>query len=947
MPDSEKDDVFEDMADTGGMPPFDRLLSYYEATQRLDPRGSISQIPDRHEHQFQLFLARGQWWSPSSMLTVELEDFPPTFRHALSKRNGGALIIGYPLAITVKDGVRGVFPVGLIGASVSRKGFVLEVTPQSAGVVLNPDWIHQAGSGTAWSAKALAERFDAAEGLAFDEFRERLSDCMATQLSGRLVPDNMVGSIDPGASGIHNAAAIFLPTETSFTGGTAADLGQLARMSESQLKGTALWNLLHDSAAPATAGIVLNPVPLTPNQLEAAELAISGAVTAVTGPSGTGKSQVIVSIIASALARDKTVLFASRNHQAIDAVEERLAELAPEQSIMVHGNDREGDRDTDFARAIADLAGDDTPPFAETTADSLRQLRNKAAARTRAFRDRAAAQHLHCILSEHIERRAEILARVGKREPRSDSLFSRLLRPLQFRRAAPAAEILAPGASLDELDAAIERDQKALAMIAAAEDPIPLCEEIVAGMKELFPALTANALAIDVEDRQKLRAEQKELELSGRINARELSGQVARQVLAYRPVWAVTPLSVPSRVPLVPGIFDYVIFDDAIQCDIATALPLMARAKRAVVVSDPNQPESIPGLGLAQERTLMKAVDLPLQGMGRYAQSRNSLFGFCASRPGTHSVMLRDQFRSAPAIVDYVSDAFYGGRLRAARGVAGLKVPATAKPGIAWTDVRGRVSLDQAGLPRNHEEAKAIAAHLDLLLREQDYQGSIGVITPFNAQVALLKRAIDNDFPRELQERAELKIATVNNFQGGERDVILFSPVAGPGLSQGARAFLIRDKRRFSVAISRARAVAHVFGNLSFARESGIRHLAILADKATNPRVGETTEDVFDSIWERRVDAALRARGLNPTPQYPLAGRYLDFALFGEGKVKLDLEVDGRQWHIDPDCGRKIDDVWRDHQLKSLGWRVRRFWAHELEQDLEGCLDQVERDLAK
>jgi very-short-patch-repair endonuclease len=946
VPDCTEDDVFGDMADTIGQPPFDRLLSYYEATQRADPRGSISQSPDRHEHQFQLFHGTEQWWRPSSMLTIELGDFPPTFRHALSKRNGGALIIGYPLAIMVEDGVREVFPVGLIGASVSRTGFVFQVTPQSADVVLNPDWIRRAGHGTDWSAKALAEQFDAAEGLAFDDFRNRLSDCMAARLSDRLVPNDLVGSIDPGAAGIHNAAAIFLPPQTCFTRGTATDLEQLAQMPASELEGTALWSLLHGNAAEETAGTVLNPVPLTPNQLEAAELAATGAVTAITAPPGTGKNRVIVSIIASALAAEKTVLFAARDHQAIDAVEERLSELAPEQPIMVRANGGEGDQDTDFVRVIAGLAGDDTRLFAKTVDDSLHRLRDKAEVRSRAFRDRAAAQHLDCVLSGHIRRRAEILARVGERRPRSGSMSSRLLCLLPFRRAAPAGTVLAPGASVDELDAAIERDRKALARVAAARAPTPMCDEIFAGMKALFPALAANALAVDAEDCLKLHGEQKELELWGRINAREMTDYVALQVLACRPIWAVTTLSTPSRVPLAAGIFDYVIFDEASQCDIASALPLMARAKRAVVIGDPNQPASISGLGPAQERTLMNTAGLPLQGMGRYAQSRNSLFEFCVSQPGTRSVMLRDQFRSAPAIVDYLNDAFYDGQLQAARDEARLKAPAVAKPGIFWTDVRGRVSLDQAGQSQNHEEAKAIARHLDLLLGEQDYQGSIGMITPFNAQAELLKRLIENDFPRRLRERAALRIGTVDMFRGEECDVILFSPVAGPGLCEDARAFLLRDKRRFNVAISRAHTVVHVFGNHSFARESGIRHLTILAEKAACPRVGKNAGDVFDSAWQRRVDAALRARGLNPTPQYPTAGRYLDFALFGEGQIKLKVEVDSRRWHIDAEDRRKIDDMRRYHNLNNPGWRVRRFCVDELEQDLEGCLDQVERDLA-
>ena len=63
------------------------------------------------------------------MLTIDLADLPPTFREALSKREGEALAIGYPLAIMVKDGVTGIFPVGLISASATRTEGVLEITP--------------------------------------------------------------------------------------------------------------------------------------------------------------------------------------------------------------------------------------------------------------------------------------------------------------------------------------------------------------------------------------------------------------------------------------------------------------------------------------------------------------------------------------------------------------------------------------------------------------------------------------------------------------------------------------------------------------------------------------------------------------------------------------------------------------------------------------------------
>ncbi|QPB24744.1 hypothetical protein [Rhizobium sp. 007] len=72
--------------------------------------------------------------------------------------------------------------------------------------------------------------------------------------------------------------------------------------------------------------------------------------------------------------------------------------------------------------------------------------------------------------------------------------------------------------------------------------------------------------------------------------------------------------------------FDLAIFDEASQCDIASALPIFARAKCAVVVGDNRQLSFISQLGIAHNRNLMQAQDLPISKMGRFAQSRRSLF---------------------------------------------------------------------------------------------------------------------------------------------------------------------------------------------------------------------------------------------------------------------------------------------------------------------------------
>ena len=79
----------------------------------------------------------------------------------------------------------------------------------------------------------------------------------------------------------------------------------------------------------------------------------------------------------------------------------------------------------------------------------------------------------------------------------------------------------------------------------------------------------------------------------------------------------------------------------------------------------------------------------------------------------------------------------------------------------------------------------------------------VGLITPYNGQVALLKRhlkSIDDDAVRN-----RIQVGTIHPFQGSERDVIIWDLVETADLDLGR---LFRDnagKRLVNVAVSRAR----------------------------------------------------------------------------------------------------------------------------------------------
>jgi hypothetical protein len=111
------------------------------------------------------------------------------------------------------------------------------------------------------------------------------------------------------------------------------------------------------------------------------------------------------------------------------------------------------------------------------------------------------------------------------------------------------------------------------------------------------------------------------------------------------PCWAVTSLSAKGRIPFEPGFFDLVVFDESSQCDIASALPLLYRAKRAVVIGDPKQLSHISGLPKGQDQKLLDRHGL-LQAFPHWAYSYNSLFDLASGYARSEDIVsLRDHHR--------------------------------------------------------------------------------------------------------------------------------------------------------------------------------------------------------------------------------------------------------------------------------------------------------------
>jgi very-short-patch-repair endonuclease len=452
-------------------------------------------------------------------------------------------------------------------------------------------------------------------------------------------------------------------------------------------------------------------------------------------------------------------------------------------------------------------------------------------------------------------------------------------------------------------------------------------------MSRLLPSLVKSFDLIDDSDRQRL------MEIRGNTERSRISGADVATILKHYPVWALSNLTVARFAPPEP-LFDYVVIDEASQCDIASALPLLARARRAVIVGDPAQLGVVSTLSPDWEAEILDSFGLSsAPGIGRFRQSSNSLFDLASTASGASRHLLSDHFRCHKDIAAYV-EGFYGSQLSVMTQERELNPPPGQRPGLFWENVNGPVEEATRGC-HSPSEANAIVDALHHLIIDQKYDGTVGVCTPFREQANRITDRIASSFSPELVTQRRLIAQTANGFQGDARDVIFVSLCIGPDMPVGSLAFVREGGNLFNVAISRAKAVCRIFGNAQFARRCDVPHIVRLVGTCDRQSRRSEERPSFDSPWEEKLFNALASVGIKCVPQFQIAGRRLDLAWFDSTGKKIDIEVDGDRYHRDPSGLRKVDDIWRDHQLRGLGWEVLRFWVYELRESMDGCVERV------
>ncbi len=294
------------------------------------------------------------------------------------------------------------------------------------------------------------------------------------------------------------------------------------------------------------------------------------------------------------------------------------------------------------------------------------------------------------------------------------------------------------------------------------------------------------------------------------LNLRTLFSEIPELLRVAAPCLLMSPITVSQYLPAVSDLFDIVIFDEASQMPTCEAVPSLARAKSAIIVGDPKQmPPTAFFTNSGQDEDNPETEDL------------ESVLDDCLALgiPEKHLIW---HYRSKhESLIAFSNITYYSSRL-------------CTFPSPDSLDSKVRLNLiedgvyDRGATKCNKKEAEALVDEVIRRLKDERLKNSsIGVVTFSTPQQVYIERMLSKKISEKhleeiAYEREEpLFVKNLENVQGDERDVILFSVCYGPDkLGKISLNFgplnQVGGWRRLNVAVSRAREEMVVFSSMRY-----------------------------------------------------------------------------------------------------------------------------------
>lgn len=437
------------------------------------------------------------------------------------------------------------------------------------------------------------------------------------------------------------------------------------------------------------------------------------------------------------------------------------------------------------------------------------------------------------------------------------------------------------------------------------------------------------------------------------------------------PCWMASPESVSAIFPMEKDFFDIVVFDEASQCFVERAIPVMLRGKQSVIAGDDKQLQPLDLYKVryeeSEEAFVENEVALEVESVLDLARTT-----FEESRLIWHYRSQEEE------LINFSNHAFYEGKLQ-------VIPPAVHNdlnwPPLEWVEVEGEWKNN-----RNLPEARRVVRLIMELIQRPD-DPSIGIVTFNFFQQELIRDLLDEKLEElatsdealyekltaamqktEQEEFMGLFVKNIENVQGDERDIIVFSI----GYARNEKGKLITNfgllnqkggENRLNVAITRARLKSYIVcsflpGELQVdhAQNEGPRFLKSYLLYARSVSDGRESDAV--NILNRQNESDLLKEPENPIADY-LAQRLAEsghqvIRNFGDTSYKLDIVIRDRHQsdrfllgiecegsHYFSGSSSKEREVYRRQLMESRGWNLHRVWARNFWADREKEVEKI------
>ncbi|MBQ2984521.1 MAG: AAA family ATPase [Candidatus Gastranaerophilales bacterium] len=801
----------------------------------------------------------------------------------------------------------------------------------------------------------------------------------AIQTTKKVKVDNLV---------LERKQAVILTTRPAVTAGVLHELTQIAEKPSGTIRETVL-NVINQEFLEATGQteikfeekdlktfFPITPLSLSDSQEDVIRNIEENDFLAVFGPPGTGKSQTIVNVVAHLIAKGKSVLVASKMDKAVDVVAQRLNELnAPYlalragranyqrqlnmelQELLSNKIELNSDFDDNMIADVDDMKDllKDIKRL-EDSAMSILALEKKYTLIYDEFESaKDSISDLVLIVDklkyQQLDEAKKIFSTIEDLENKyKKSIFDKIKLFFDYRKIRKLLnlnkvlneEILKRlpfelNVALEE--AKLRQVEDEITSIGNLHQILRRIKTLKSKQKKLAVDILRNKrrtalknILSDAQKRRRLMIHSKSLvSRKSTLQNRVLDKEDFKPLLSAFPCWCTTTYAISNTLPLKPAMFDVVIIDEASQCDIASCIPVLFRAKKAIIVGDDKQLPHLSFLEKAKEQSFLSQynIDDRYQLMWRYRD--NSMFDL-ANYYSTTPVLLDEHFRSPAPIIKFSSQEFYGDKIK-------IMSPDLKSKDIVELRIVKEGKVDHDATKNTPECEEVVKTIQELIIKDRDEclenpekePVSIGVISPFRAQVDLIKKAILKVFDNQTISRHKLDVGTAHTFQGDERDIMLLSWTFAPN-SHTQSLIFAQKPNLFNVAITRARhkLINFISREINELPEGLLRNYLEYVKQINS----QDNKNTFKNEFEKEVFEALKDefRSFEMMSNIEMGSVFADIVI-----NKTVIEIDG----VEDNVKCKYNDMKKQAIMERCGFSVIRITKREWQISQTACIDRI------